>query len=165
MCNNILNILKFIIKFNKYIIIVIDLKHFQNFPHCGVHLKRWKKKVHQVRKKNEHMLASKWINENITVNLYTNNPLSFPPAKIYSSIYHQPESRQFSHSLITLWQSFILEFHFASWQYFFFQQKVKNFCCSRFLKFLVRTNFCNLLFKQQNINKEQNLTCLTFFTG
>ena len=66
MCNNILNILKFIIKFNKYIIIVIDLKHFQNFPHCGVHLKRWKKKVHQVRKKNEHMLASKWINENIT---------------------------------------------------------------------------------------------------
>ena len=97
------------------------------------------------------------------VNLYTNNPLSFPRAKIYSSIYHQPESRQFSHSLITLWQSFILEFHFASWQYFFFQQKVKNFCCSRFLKFLVRTNFCNL-FKQQNINKEQNLTCLTFFT-
>lgn len=66
MCNNILNILKFIIKFNKYIIIVIDLEHFQNFPHCGVHLKRWKKKVHQVRKKNEHMLASKWINENIT---------------------------------------------------------------------------------------------------
>ena len=53
-----LNILKFIIKFNKYII-VIDLEHFQNFPHCGVHLKRWKKKVHQVRKKNEHMLASK----------------------------------------------------------------------------------------------------------
>lgn len=39
-----------IIKFNKYII-VIDLEHFQNFPHCGVHLKRWKKKVHQVRKK------------------------------------------------------------------------------------------------------------------
>lgn len=127
MCNNILNILKFIIKFNKYIIIVIDLKHFQNFPHCGVHLKRWKKKVHQVRKKNEHMLASKWINENITVNLYTNNPLSFPPAKIYSSIYHQPESRQFSHSLITLWQSFILEFHFASWQYFFFSTESEKF--------------------------------------
>lgn len=136
MCNNILNILKFIIKFNKYIIIVIDLKHFQNFPHCGVHLKRWKKKVHQVRKKNEHMLASKWINENITVNLYTNNPLSFPPAKIYSSIYHQPESRQFSHSLITLWQSFILEFHFASWQYFFFfNRKWKIFAVQDFWNF------------------------------
>lgn len=78
------------------------------------------------------------------VNLYTNNPLSFPPAKIYSSIYHQPESRQFSHSLNTLWQSFVFEFHFVFWQFFFFQQKVKNFCCSRFLKFLVRTNFCNL---------------------
>lgn len=159
MCNNILNILKFIIKFNKYIIIVIDLEHFQNFPHCGVHLKRWKESTSGEEKKWTHVSIemNKWKYNR--VNLYTNNPLSFPPAKIYSSIYHQPESRQFSHSLITLWQSFILEFHFASWQYFFFQQKVKNFCCSRFLKFLVRTNFCNLLFKQQNINKEQNLTC------
>lgn len=61
------------------------------------------------------------------VNLYTNNPLSFPPAKIYSSIYHQPESRQFSHSLIILWQSFILEFHFASWQYFFFSTESEKF--------------------------------------
>lgn len=59
------------------------------------------------------------------VNLYTNNPLSFPPAKIYSSIYHQPESRQFSHSLITLWQSFVFEFHFASWQFFFSTENEK----------------------------------------
>ena len=69
------------------------------------------------------------------VNLYTNNPLSFPPAKIYSSIYHQPESRQFSHSLITLWQSFVFEFHFASWQFFFFNRKWKIFAVQDFWNF------------------------------
>lgn len=165
MCNNILNILKFIIKFNKYIIIVIDLKHFQNFPHCGVHLKRWKKKVHQVRKKNEHMLASKWINENIT-ELICILTILFPflllkfihPSIINQSLDNSPTA-WLLYGRVLFW-SFILPLG----NIFFFQQKVKNFCCSRFLKFLVRTDFCNLLFKQQNINKEQNLTCLTFFT-
>lgn len=127
MCNNILNILKFIIKFNKYIIIVIDLEHFQNFPHCGVHLKRWKRKYIRWGKKWTHVSIEMNKRKYNRVNLYTNNPLSFPPAKIYSSIYHQPESRQFSHSLITLWQSFILEFHFASWQYFFFSTESEKF--------------------------------------
>ena len=102
------------------------------------------------------------------VNLYTNNPLSFPPAKIYSlqwtsiinqSLDNSPTAWLF-YGRVLFW-SFILPLG----NIFFFQQIVKNFCCSRFLKFLVRTNFCNLLFKQQNINKEQNLTCLTFFTG
>ena len=158
MCNNILNILKFIIKFNKYIIIVIDLKHFQNFPHCGVHLKRWKKKVYQMRKKNEHILASKWINKNIT-ELICILTILFPVLLlkfIHPSIINQ--------SLVNSLTAWLLYGRVLFWSFilpignFFFQQKVKNFFCSRFLKFLVRTNFCNLLFKQQNINKEQNLT-------
>lgn len=163
MCNNILNILKFIIKFNKYII-VIDLEHFQNFPHCGVHLKRWKKKVHQVRKKNEHMLAWKWINENITelicilTILFPFLLLKFIHPSIINQILDNSPTAWLLYGRV-LFLSFILPLG-----NFFFQQKVKNFFCSRFLKFLVRTNFCNLLFKRQNINKEHNLTFLTLLT-
>lgn len=139
MCNNILNILKFIIKFNKYIIIVIDLEHFQNFPHCGVHLKRWKKKVHQVRKKkwtHVSIKMNKWKYNR--VNLYTNNPLSFPPAKIYSlqwtSIINQSLDNSPTAWLLygrVLFWSFILPLG----NIFFFNRKWKIFAVQDFWNF------------------------------
>ena len=86
-----------------------------------------KESISDEEKKSTHVSIEMNKQKYNRVNLYTENPLSCPPAKIYSSIYHQPESSQFSHCLITLWQSFVLEFHFAYWQFFFSTESEKFF--------------------------------------